>query len=183
MQKILNTLGIASKTNFRPPPDVLTNYINTIFSTQDGVSNISGSILHRINSNNPKPADYAQNPLHICDSWAPCEENIGLSPAGTFLSLKELGYSDFIWVDKIGDENWNKALRELWKANIIGFDSEFPLKHTSFDKETVSLFQIATQSVVIIFDVLKLKNEEFFYQVMRKIFENPDVLKLGHRGY
>lgn len=62
-----------------------------------------------------------ENPIFIKDSFGPQEENIGIQPPNTFISLKEFGIQekDVVFVDNINHENFALAMDCLNASDIV----------------------------------------------------------------
>jgi len=63
---------------------------------------------------------------------------------------------------------------------MIGFDGEWKFKLIADEEQIMSIIQIATDREIFIFDVLTMRRDAQFYDLMDLIFSSDKILKVGH---
>jgi hypothetical protein len=115
------------------------------------------------------------------DMFGPTEAIAEGKDPREYLCLKDFGFAeqDVIYIDAIG-ERFSYASEKLLEAPMIGVDAEFCTSLKPSFNPTVSILQIATESIVVIFDLLKLGRNQSVYKLLYEIFGNEKILKIGH---
>ncbi|KAL4503815.1 hypothetical protein ABPG73_017558 [Tetrahymena malaccensis] len=98
-----------------------------------------------------------------------------------YLTLEECGIyqKDVYFIDQI-NQDYQIAVEILTKSKFIGFDSEFIPKWNKFEKGGIATLQLATNDKIFIFDTIKLIENEIFLDFVTFLFENENILKIGH---
>jgi len=146
---------------------------------KEGTKNIAESILHRLGRID-KPADYVENPLFKNDGFCPTEELLDPARKGTYLALPDFGIKNVLWIDKASGSIWKLVEKELTNAKMMGFDCEWKCNLTDYENQPTALLQVATETMVLIFDLVKLKKSAKFKTLMKEIFSNENIIKIGH---
>ncbi|EAS06651.2 3'-5' exonuclease (macronuclear) [Tetrahymena thermophila SB210] len=125
------------------------------------------------------------NKLYTMDYFSPQSENIGLEPEGTHLNLsKDFGITrdKVFFINNVKSQDFEFAKKELESAKQIGLDGEFRPAVTKLDNnsQSLALLQLATQNYCFLFDPMALKNEKEYELLQQNIFQNPNILKIGH---
>ncbi|KAL4429514.1 hypothetical protein ABPG74_014289 [Tetrahymena malaccensis] len=125
------------------------------------------------------------NRLYTKDYFSPQSENIGQEPEGTHLNLsKDFGITrdKVFFINDVKSKDFEFAKKELESAKQIGLDGEFRPAVTKLDNnsQSLALLQLATQNYCFLFDPMALKNEKEYEILQQNIFQNPNILKIGH---
>ncbi|EAR93672.2 3'-5' exonuclease (macronuclear) [Tetrahymena thermophila SB210] len=98
-----------------------------------------------------------------------------------YLTLEECGINqtDVYFIDQI-NQDFKIAVEILTKSKLIGFDSEFIPRWNKFEKGGIATLQLATNNKIFIFDTIKLLENEQFLDFVTYLFENENILKIGH---
>ncbi|KAL4474433.1 hypothetical protein ABPG72_007832 [Tetrahymena utriculariae] len=125
------------------------------------------------------------NRLYTMDYFSPQSENIGQEPQGTHLNLsKDFGITrdKVFFINDVKSNHFEFAKKELESAKQIGLDGEFRPAVTKLDNnsQSLALLQLATKNYCFLFDPTALKNEKEYELLQQNIFQNPNILKIGH---
>ncbi|KAL4512061.1 hypothetical protein ABPG72_005063 [Tetrahymena utriculariae] len=98
-----------------------------------------------------------------------------------YLTLEECGinYADVYFIDQI-NQDYQIAVEILTKSKFVGFDSEFIPRWNKFENGGIATLQLATNNKIFIFDTIKLLENEIFLDFVTFLFENENILKIGH---
>ena len=123
----------------------------------------------------------ASNRLLVEDDFCPTEVYLNGEPLESYLTLGYFGVKeqDIKFVDKEGPL-FDQVCEELLKSDRIGIDSEFASDLIGYEESKIAIMQLASRSIVAVFDFLKLEQSDKLYQFCQKLFADPKIEKLGH---
>ncbi|KMZ66515.1 hypothetical protein ZOSMA_299G00050 [Zostera marina] len=99
----------------------------------------------------------------------------------TYLTLNEFNVDNILWVDEI--DGLLSATNYIKGCKVIGVDCEWKPNYVKGSKPNkVSIMQIASDKRVLIFDLIKLYNDEpkTLDSCFKSIMHSPKILKLGY---
>eukprot|EP00826_Nyctotherus_ovalis_P063846 TRINITY_DN9362_c0_g1_i3.p1 TRINITY_DN9362_c0_g1~~TRINITY_DN9362_c0_g1_i3.p1 ORF type:complete len:374 (-),score=69.06 TRINITY_DN9362_c0_g1_i3:283-1404(-) len=85
-------------------------------------------------------------------------------------------YEDVVFVE---DSKGLEKANELHDAKIIGIDSEWRPALMTFVNVKPTILQIASEKLFVIFDLVKLENNEDFKKLISSLFMSMSIFKLG----
>ncbi|CAJ1976089.1 unnamed protein product [Sphenostylis stenocarpa] len=100
---------------------------------------------------------------------------------GRYLRLAELLVENITWVDEV--EGLRDATRHIEGFVVVGLDCEWKPNYVKGSKPNkVSIMQLASETMVFIFDLIKLHKEvpDILDDCLSRILLSPRILKLGY---
>ena len=121
------------------------------------------------------------NDLLSKDNFMPTEVYLEGKKLEDYLTLADFGVkeSDVKFLDKI-DDNFREITEKFLTAKMVGVDSEFCGDLVGYEPSTVATLQLASEDTVAIIDFMKIQKAPEVYQFCKKLFEDPNIQKVGH---
>ena len=131
----------------------------------------------------PKRFNYLDNDLFTKDDYLPTEDILPNSQYTKYVLISDFNVDpnrDIIWVDNCEGEGFKQAEKEILGSEIVGIDTEHRFNTIKLENWDTSIIQIATKNKVFIFDLLKIEKTPEYLEFQKVLFENQEILKLGH---
>jgi len=142
---------------------------------------VSDNISNTIAQKCPVPKKL-ENTLLVEDYFGPTEVLLNKADPTTYLLLSDFGIKeeDVHFVDSEKHPQFESSISHFLAASVVGCDSEFGGKMTSFEHHKVATLQLSTEEFNIVYDCVALSASKPFIDFLHSFFESSIIEKIGH---